>query len=54
MFAGEIVNPTEQRPALHTALRNFSGKPVMVAGKDVMPEVEAMRAKVAAFATGIR
>ena len=54
MFAGEIVNPTEQRPALHTALRNFSGKPVKVHGEDVMPEVEAVRAKVAAFATGIR
>ena len=54
MFSGEIVNPTEHRPALHTALRNFSGKPVMVDGKDVMPEVEAVRAKVAAFASGIR
>ena len=54
MFAGDIVNPTEHRPALHTALRNFSGKPVLVDGKDVMPEVEAERARVAAFATGIR
>ncbi len=54
MFSGEIVNPTEHRPALHTALRNFSGKPVKVDGKDVMPEVEAVRAKVAAFAAGIR
>ena len=54
MFAGEIVNPTEQRPALHTALRNFSGQPVMVDGKDVMPDVIAEREKVGAFATGIR
>ncbi len=54
MFAGGIVNPTEHRAALHTALRNFSGQPVLVEGRDVMPEIEAMRAKVGAFAAGIR
>ena len=54
MFAGDIVNPTEHRPALHTALRNLSGKPVMVDGKDVMPDVIAVREAVATFATGIR
>ncbi len=54
MFKGDIVNPTEHRPALHTALRNFSGQPVLVDGKDVMPDVIAVREKVAAFATGIR
>ncbi|UDL95915.1 glucose-6-phosphate isomerase [Lichenihabitans sp. PAMC28606] len=54
MFKGEIYNTTEHRPALHTALRNFSGKPVMVDGKDVMPDVIAEREKVAAFAAGIR
>ena len=54
MFKGEIVNPTEGRPALHTALRNFSGEPVLVEGKDVMPDVIAEREKVAAFASGIR
>jgi glucose-6-phosphate isomerase len=54
MFKGEVVNPTEHRPALHTALRNFSGQPVLVDGRDVMPDVIAEREKVAAFATGIR
>ncbi len=54
MFAGDIVNPTEHRPALHTALRNFSGRAVMVGGADVVPEVEAERARVAAFASGVR
>jgi glucose-6-phosphate isomerase len=39
MFAGEKINETENRAVLHTALRNFSGKPVMVDGKDVMPDV---------------
>jgi glucose-6-phosphate isomerase len=41
MFAGEIINHTEKRAVLHTALRNFSGKPVLVDGEDVMPEVLA-------------
>ncbi len=36
------------------ALRNFSGKPVLVDGKDVMPAVEAEREKVAAFARDVR
>ncbi len=54
MFAGEIVNPTEGRPALHTALRNLSGKPVMVGGRDVMPDIIAEREKLNAFASGIR
>lgn len=54
MFSGGIYNTTEQRAVLHTALRNFSGQPVMVDGKDVMPEVIAEREKVAAFASGIR
>jgi glucose-6-phosphate isomerase len=39
MFAGEKINRTENRSVLHTALRNFSGKPVLSGGKDVMPEV---------------
>jgi glucose-6-phosphate isomerase len=49
MFAGEKINTTENRAVLHTALRNFSGKPVYVDGVDVMPEVTATLAKVKAF-----
>jgi glucose-6-phosphate isomerase len=54
LFAGEKLNATENRPALHMALRNFSGKPVLVEGKDIMPAVVAERKKVAAFARAIR
>jgi glucose-6-phosphate isomerase len=54
MFAGEAINTTEGRAVLHTALRNFSGRPVMVAGKDVMPEVIATRERCYAFAEGVR
>ncbi|MEO5647484.1 MAG: glucose-6-phosphate isomerase, partial [Chitinophagaceae bacterium] len=41
MFNGEVINETEGRAVLHTALRNFSGKPVIVDGLDVMPQVNA-------------
>jgi glucose-6-phosphate isomerase len=40
MFAGDKINATENRAVLHTALRNFSGKPVITDGNDVMPEVK--------------
>lgn len=39
MFNGEKINQTENRSVLHTALRNFSGRPVYADGKDVMPGV---------------
>ena len=54
MFSGGIVNPTEGRAALHTALRAPAGTSVKVDGTDVMPEVLEVRAKVAAFARGVR
>ena len=39
MFRGDKINSTENRAVLHTALRNLSGQPVYVDGKDVMPSV---------------
>lgn len=54
MFAGERINGTENRAVLHTALRNRSGTPVHVDGKDVMPEVEAVLAAMGRFAEEIR
>src|SRR5579863_2257479 len=53
MFRGDLINSTERRAALHTALRNFSGAPVLVEGRDVMPEIAAERAKVEAFANDV-
>ena len=54
LFAGETVNPTEGRAALHMALRNVSGKPMNAQGKDVMPDVIAVRDKMGVFAEAIR
>lgn len=39
MFGGARINETENRAVLHTALRNLDGAPVVVDGKNVMPEV---------------
>ena len=49
MFTGEKINRTENRAVLHTALRDRSNTPVYVDGKDVMPEVNAVLAKMSAF-----
>ena len=49
MFTGEKINETEGRSVLHTALRNFSGKPVLSDGKDVMPEVQRVLAQMKDF-----
>lgn len=54
MFSGERINNTEQRAVLHTALRNLSDRPVMVDGKDVMPEVREVLSRTAAFSRMVR
>ena len=42
MFDGIPINQTEHRAVLHTALRNRSNTPVLVDGKNVMPEVNSV------------
>ncbi|MEE9352377.1 MAG: glucose-6-phosphate isomerase, partial [Thiotrichaceae bacterium] len=54
MFRGEKINNTEGRAVLHTALRNRSGHPVMVDGKDVMPGVLHELDKMHAFTEKVR
>ncbi|MEN8168879.1 MAG: glucose-6-phosphate isomerase [Pseudomonadota bacterium] len=53
MFAGELVNFTENRPALHIALRNRSNTPVIVDGKDVMPEVNRVLGQMKRFCEAV-
>ncbi|PLK71530.1 glucose-6-phosphate isomerase [Rhizobium sp. TH135] len=54
MFSGAPINFTEGRAVLHTALRNRSNRPVMVDGRDVMPDVNGVLDAMGAFAHGIR
>ncbi|MBS0320009.1 MAG: glucose-6-phosphate isomerase [Proteobacteria bacterium] len=53
LFAGEKVNQTEGRPALHTALRRRDPAPLAVAGTDVMPLVRATRERMRALAAAV-
>ncbi|MCH2163095.1 MAG: glucose-6-phosphate isomerase [Marinovum sp.] len=54
MFAGDPINETEGRAVLHTALRNTSGVPVELNGKDIMPEITETRTRMEAFAEDVR
>jgi glucose-6-phosphate isomerase len=54
MFSGDIINVTEKRPVLHTALRNRSDDPIEVNGKDVMPEIRASLKKLQRFSEQVR
>jgi glucose-6-phosphate isomerase len=53
MFNGEVINATEQRPVLHTALRNQSNTPVLVDGRDVMPDVNAVLQHMKEFSQAV-
>ncbi len=54
MFSGAPINFTEGRAVLHTALRNRSNRPVMIDGRDVMPDVNGVLEAMGKFADGIR
>ncbi len=53
MFRGEAINETEGRAVLHVALRNRTGTPIRVNGRDVMPEVNAVLGQMKRFSDGI-
>jgi glucose-6-phosphate isomerase len=54
LLAGEIVNSSERRPALHVALRAPPGAGLKAAGVEVSSEVDATRAAIKRFADGVR
>jgi glucose-6-phosphate isomerase len=54
MFFGEKINITEDRAVLHIALRNRSNRPILVDGKDVMPEVNAVLEHMKTFTNSVR
>jgi glucose-6-phosphate isomerase len=53
MFKGDIINETEHRSVLHTALRNFSKQPVFAEGNDVMPLVKKVLRKMKGFVESV-
>ncbi len=53
MFRGEKINTTEDRAVLHVALRNRSGRPILVDGENVMPAVDAVLAQMRGFTDAV-
>ena len=54
MFSGQAINQTENRPVLHIALRNRANTPIMVNGRDVMPDVNRVLGRMTRFADAVR
>ena len=53
MFTGDKINTTEERAVLHVALRNRSGRPMLVDGVDVMPQVNAVLDRMRVFTDAV-
>ncbi|CAH2097532.1 unnamed protein product [Euphydryas editha] len=53
MFSGQKINFTEDRAVLHIALRNRQNRPILVNGKDVTPDVNAVLAHMKEFSEQI-
>ena len=53
LFNGDLINETEHRAVLHTALRNFSGAPVYSGGKNVMDDVLRVKEQMKTFTNKI-
>lgn len=49
MFNGEKINVTENRAVMHTALRNKSGRSIIIDGKNVAPEIKAVKTRMKRF-----
>ena len=54
LFSGDRINITEDRAVLHIALRNRSNRPILVDGKDVMPDVNRVLGQMREFTEAIR
>lgn len=54
LIQGENVNTTENKPALHTALRTMCRDPIFVNGVDIIPDIFITREKIRLIAEKIR
>ncbi|CAA7195768.1 glucose-6-phosphate isomerase [Chryseobacterium potabilaquae] len=53
MFSGDKINETEKRAVLHTALRDFSNKEILVDGENIKPQIKKVLAHMKAFSESI-
>ncbi|MDH5602948.1 MAG: glucose-6-phosphate isomerase [Cyclobacteriaceae bacterium] len=54
MFEGDLINKTENRSVLHTALRNRTDNKVMAEGKDVMPGIKKVLGQMEKFSNELQ
>ncbi|MFV2093492.1 MAG: glucose-6-phosphate isomerase, partial [Hyphomicrobiales bacterium] len=54
MFAGAIINVTEARAVLHSALRDPTSQPTLIDGVDVKADVREVLTNLGAFSNGVR
>lgn len=52
-FTGDVINATEERAVLHTALRSNSEEPIVVDGKDIKPKIQTALRKIRAFSNKV-
>ncbi|AUC21465.1 glucose-6-phosphate isomerase [Polaribacter sejongensis] len=52
-YAGEVINVTEGREVLHTALRSTSDEPILVDGKNIKPQIQAALRKIKSFSNKV-
>ncbi|WP_430928183.1 glucose-6-phosphate isomerase [Polaribacter marinivivus] len=52
-FSGEIINATEGRAVLHTALRSTSEESVLIDGKDIKPKIQTTLRKIRSFSNKV-
>jgi glucose-6-phosphate isomerase len=52
-FSGDNINETENRAVLHTALRDFDSTEILVDGKNIIPDIRAVKNKIQKFTSQI-
>ena len=52
-YSGEVINVTEGREVLHTALRSSSEDPILVEGKNIKPQIQAALRKIKSFSNKV-
>ncbi|WP_312824120.1 glucose-6-phosphate isomerase [Epilithonimonas sp.] len=53
MFSGDKINETEGRAVLHTALRDFSDKEILVDGENIKPAIKKVLDHMKAFSESV-
>jgi glucose-6-phosphate isomerase len=54
LFSGQAINTTENRPALHTALRNLKSSTLYINNHNILTDVHASLAKMRSFVEQVR